>query len=99
LPQQLLRLGLQELFEAVLVVDPSNAASAKADELCALTIKLFFGDTESDFRASAIAGVPFVGVASGQRSAAFLEAAGAGTVHVNLATAWQAHGATTGGKL
>lgn len=60
----------------VLVVDPTDAASAKAAILRDLDAVGFVGDNESDGRAATLAGVAFACVDTGQRSEAFLRAHG-----------------------
>jgi len=59
-----------------LVVDPREAATAKAAVLRASAAAGFVGDSESDHAAAAAAQVPFAAVAGGQRDAAFLAARG-----------------------
>jgi phosphoglycolate phosphatase-like HAD superfamily hydrolase len=88
-PQQLDRLGLSKLFDDVTVVSADGSALAKASRLRLLCISSFFGDTESDMRAAAIAGVPYFAVATGQRDKLFLARAGAKRVYDNLSEAWR----------
>lgn len=89
-PQELARLGLAPLLDEVIVVPAERASEAKAAVLRESSPIAFFGDTESDWRASTAAGVPFYAVASGQRSAEFLTGAGIDPVHEDLAAAWAA---------
>ena len=89
-PQQLARLGLSPWLDQVTLVSAHEAARAKTAVLRQASAAAFFGDTESDWRASLTAEVPFYAVASGQRSAAFLARAGVGVVHRDLAAAWEA---------
>jgi len=87
--QQLTRLGLLPWLDHIVVVSPQGAVKAKTLVLCELSAVAFFGDTESDWRASNAAGVPFYAVASGQRSTTFLTSFDAGQVHLDLAAAWE----------
>jgi phosphoglycolate phosphatase-like HAD superfamily hydrolase len=79
--RQLERTGLAELVAGVEVVDPSRAAERKAAVLRELAATGLVGDTESDARAAKLAGVPFAGVGTGQRSRSFLRASGIEPVH------------------
>jgi phosphoglycolate phosphatase-like HAD superfamily hydrolase len=81
---QLAALGLAPDFHAVEVVDPREAADAKAAHLRAARPALFVGDSETDFAAAERVGVPFIGVDTGQRSAPFLRAAGVRRVSGSL---------------
>lgn len=85
---QLVRLGLVPLFDRVCVVSPAQATSAKADLLREAAVEAFFGDTESDGRAAAAAGVAFRGVATGMRSVGYLQRNGMTPVYPDLRTAW-----------
>ena len=76
--RQLQALGLAA---EVVVVDPRRAAEAKAEVLRDRGARGLVGDTESDARAAALAGVGFAAVGTGQRDPAFLLAHGAGRVH------------------
>jgi phosphoglycolate phosphatase-like HAD superfamily hydrolase len=87
-PSQLARLGLDGLLDEIIVVSPSTAAASKADLLRKKKIRLFFGDTESDFRAATNASVHFFGVATGQRNKEFLNASGIPYVFDSLHEAW-----------
>jgi len=69
-------LGLLEWCAEVRVVQPDSAADSKAAELERLGCRGMVGDTESDAWAAAMAGIAFVGVATGQRSPAYLRARG-----------------------
>ncbi len=84
---QIERLGLGLDLE---VVDPADAAAAKAAVLERRGTAGFIGDAESDAAAADAAGIPFVGVSSGQRSAGFLRAAGVEAVVDDLGAAWAA---------
>ncbi len=64
--------GLAPLVDGLRVVDPGNAAVAKAAVLRELGAPPFIGDSESDADAAARAEVCFVAVASGQRSRGYL---------------------------
>lgn len=79
-----LGLGLDDLE----VVDPSNAAAAKADVLGRRGAAGMIGDAESDAAAAAAASIPFVAVSSGQRSESFLRGAGVELVVADLGAAW-----------
>lgn len=72
--EQVAVLGLTALVNEVAVVDPRRAAVEKAVHLEG--VALFVGDSESDAEAAALAGVPFVAVATGVRSRGFLERLG-----------------------
>lgn len=74
--QQLARFGLDSLFADVRVVDPVDAAMAKADYLRWSSAVGFIGDTEVDAQAALVAGVPFVAVTTGLRSARYLGSIG-----------------------
>jgi phosphoglycolate phosphatase len=84
---QVERLGLGLDLE---IVDPANAAAAKAEVLERRGAAGMIGDAESDAAAASAAGIPFVGVSSGQRSAEFLRAAGVDLVLPDLGVAWAA---------
>jgi phosphoglycolate phosphatase-like HAD superfamily hydrolase len=85
--RQLDRLGVLARVDALVVVDPVRPAAAKADHLRRLGARAFVGDTESDAAAAVRAGVPFVAVASGQRSRSFLEAQGIAPVRADVGEA------------
>ncbi|MFN3592935.1 MAG: HAD family hydrolase, partial [Thermaurantiacus sp.] len=68
------RYGLDHLIEALHVVAPAEAASAKADILRKLKPKAWCGDSEVDAEAGRLAGVPFFAVTCGQRNAQVLQA-------------------------
>jgi phosphoglycolate phosphatase-like HAD superfamily hydrolase len=68
--------GLDRLIDELIVVDPADAATAKARELRRLQALVFVGDTESDGEAARRADVPFAAVSTGQRSPGFLSARG-----------------------
>ena len=89
-PQQLARLGLSIYLHQVLVVKTRDAVLSKSEMLRNISPAAFFGDTESDWNASMSADIPFFAVATGQRSAAFLNGIGVGVVYCNLAAAWDA---------
>jgi phosphoglycolate phosphatase len=84
---QLARLELTRLLGDVRCVDPAAAAERKAEVLRDEAAAAFVGDAESDAAAAERAGVPFVAVASGQRTPAFLRAHGCRTVVAGLAEA------------
>jgi phosphoglycolate phosphatase-like HAD superfamily hydrolase len=84
---QVATLGLGELLGSVEVVDPRDAASAKAAVLRSQAPAAFVGDTESDASAAQAAGVRFLAVASGQRSAGWLRANGFGPAHTDVYSA------------
>lgn len=68
--------GLDGLVDDVVVVDPARAAQAKAEVLGARGAAAFVGDTTSDGEAARLAGIPFVAVDTGQRTATYLGGAG-----------------------
>ncbi|MFG6489467.1 HAD family hydrolase [Roseateles sp. BYS78W] len=76
LRQQLDRLGLMPHLDALLVVPPNDAATAKARALRELKALAFIGDTESDADAAERAGMPFLALNGGMRSSAFWRARG-----------------------
>jgi phosphoglycolate phosphatase-like HAD superfamily hydrolase len=85
--QQLDRLGITSLIDSVIVVPPADVVRKKALYLRRLSAEGFVGDTEADARAAALAGVKFVAVSGGQRSAAFLIRAGVPLVCRDLMSA------------
>jgi phosphoglycolate phosphatase-like HAD superfamily hydrolase len=88
-PQQLSRLGLLSLLDNVIVVPAKESSKAKATVLTKASPAAFFGDTESDWQASLVAGVSFYGIATGQRSATFLKSNTA-NVYCDMEAAWNA---------
>lgn len=86
---QIRGMGLRDFFSQVEVVPPVRQHSAKADVLKTVAAIAFFGDTETDARAAADSKTSFYGVASGQRSAAFLNDKCGIEVSLNLAEAWE----------
>lgn len=68
------RLGLMALLDEVIAVPPSDPHRHKAAVLRELGAIGFIGDTVSDARAAAGAGVPFAAVTTGQHTRAVLEA-------------------------
>jgi phosphoglycolate phosphatase-like HAD superfamily hydrolase len=87
---QIERLGLLALVDELVVVDPARAAEEKTRVLHLRGASGLVGDTESDARAAASAGVPFAAVAGGQRSGAFLRRHGIQTVHGGVLAAARA---------
>ena len=85
---QLNQLGLLNHFDKVIIVSPEHAVEEKAEALLKLRTDAFFGDTESDWRASLKAKTPFYAVSSGQRSGKFLKEYGVKIVSMNLHAAW-----------
>jgi phosphoglycolate phosphatase len=90
--------GIEEDIDTLFVVDPVGAVAGKARALRRCRAAAFLGDTESDAAAARRAGVPFVALATGQRSrsrlrslgyepASSLRAAVAGVVSVSAAGA------------
>lgn len=71
LRQQLDRLGLTPWIDELIVVPPTEAASAKSRELLSLQALAFIGDSESDAEAAQASGTPFLALSCGMRSAAF----------------------------
>jgi phosphoglycolate phosphatase-like HAD superfamily hydrolase len=93
--EQVLRtIGLDELVDLV-VVSPAAAVREKADALRACRAAGYIADTESDAEAARQAGVPFVAVSTGQRSAEFLAARGC-LVAVSLRAGWDLLSRTIG---
>lgn len=93
LREQVEALGVSALVDEVVVVDPRRTAIEKAAHLEG--VALFVGDSESDAEAARLAGVPFVAVATGVRSRAFLERLGL-TVEEGLAAALERRSFTAG---
>jgi phosphoglycolate phosphatase-like HAD superfamily hydrolase len=85
---QLSTLGLLDSLSEICVVLPASAADSKSRILRELKPNAFIGDTESDFAASVLASVPFLGVASGQRSCSFLRRSGVNLVFPCFAEAF-----------
>jgi phosphoglycolate phosphatase-like HAD superfamily hydrolase len=83
--QQIRRLGLLRQFASVHCVSPVCAAQEKENVLREQNVAFFVGDAESDAAAAHAAGVPFAGVATGQRSRRFLLQHGVRQVFDNLA--------------
>lgn len=88
LPQQLCRLNLGRFFDSISVVSPKHPVEEKARVLKEESVDAFFGDTESDLRAAALAGVTFCPVSSGQRDRNFLGQLAGGVVFEQLPDAW-----------
>ena len=89
LPQQLCRLNLARFFDSISVVSPKHAVEEKARRLKEDSVDAFFGDTESDLRAAALAGVTFCAVSSGQRDRNFLGQLSGAVVFEQLPEAWK----------
>jgi phosphoglycolate phosphatase-like HAD superfamily hydrolase len=87
-PQQLRRLDLARFFEMIAVVSPERASAEKADRLADGSIRAFFGDTESDWRAASQTGATFYAVATGQREKSFLAQKCGVRAYDDLAEAW-----------
>jgi phosphoglycolate phosphatase-like HAD superfamily hydrolase len=81
---QLNQLGISDLFDQVDVVSTQKVQERKSEQLRLRAAQVFIGDTESDFQAARLAGLPFYAVATGQRSAAFLHAQGIARVSADL---------------
>lgn len=84
---QIARLGLDRWIDALEIVAPGDAANHKAAFLQSHGFSGFIGDTESDHAAAVIAGIPFIGVASGQRSLQHLHRCGIRDCVADLAAA------------
>ncbi len=70
--KQIKRLGIQQYFEGVYVVESSkNTSQIKADVLRRKEIDVFYGDTESDYEAACVSGCGFYAVLNGFRSESF----------------------------
>lgn len=74
--EQIASLALSFAVTEIEVVDPRDAVAQKAAVLGSRGAEAFVGDTESDARAAALAGVPFLAVSSGQRSSSALRRLG-----------------------
>jgi phosphoglycolate phosphatase-like HAD superfamily hydrolase len=85
---QLVQLGLSSRLDHITVVPTHDVANAKSTALRKMAAVAFFGDTESDWRASLEAEVPFYALASGQRSATFLRRSGIKHAFSDLTEAW-----------
>jgi phosphoglycolate phosphatase-like HAD superfamily hydrolase len=70
------RLGWSDRIGETVVVDPARSSEEKAAWLREHAPRRFIGDTESDGEAARRAGVEFVAVATGQRSAEYLRERG-----------------------
>lgn len=86
---QLSRLRLDCLVDAVFVVDPRDAAGAKARLLREHSTICFIGDTETDAAAAGLARTRFVALDRGQRDAEFLRQRNVPNVVADLETAAQ----------
>jgi len=84
LKNRLNEVGLNHFFEHVFVVDPGNSRSEKADILKMIKPSIFIGDTESDFDASKLAKVNFIGVSCGMRNHRFLQSIGVPEIQDNI---------------
>jgi phosphoglycolate phosphatase-like HAD superfamily hydrolase len=85
--RQLTQLGLRSAVDAFEVVDPRAPKAGKTPLLRSHAATVMIGDTESDAAAAAAAGIRFLAVSSGQRSARYLAACGAAEVHDDLTSA------------
>lgn len=81
------RLGWRHIFSRIKVVAAESASSQKATVLSHWKPIAFVGDTESDAVAASLAGVPFVGLSTGQRDATWLAEQGVRQCFPNLNTA------------
>lgn len=90
LKNQIRSYGVDRLLAGVHVVDPFNARCEKAQVLESLGCAVYVGDTESDLSAAADAGVPFLAVASGMRSADFFRSVGHREVFPSALEAFEA---------
>jgi len=81
---QLYAKDLHGYFTDIHVVSPQTVVQGKARILEEDGADLFVGDGETDFSAASLAGIRFVGVASGQRSEAFLKRAGVTEIFPDL---------------
>jgi phosphoglycolate phosphatase-like HAD superfamily hydrolase len=82
--QQVFQMRLSPYFTQNYCVSPAHAAAEKAAVLRLSGARLFVGDSESDFEAAELAGIPFRAVSTGQRSEAFLTNAGVTSVSASL---------------
>ncbi len=69
------------------VVSPDAAVVQKARELRRLDPDGFIGDTEADAQSATVAGIPFVGVTCGQRSASYMREHGVACLAENTVDA------------
>ena len=83
--QQVYQLNLSGHFEQIFCVSPTNSVAEKAEILERSSVRLFVGDSETDYEAAKLAGVHFEAVATGQRSKAFLARWGVPCVRSTLA--------------
>lgn len=72
LAAQLRTLHLDVHLDCIVVVSPTDATAQKSKVLLQLSPRAYIGDTESDFVAARVAGVPYHAVSRGQRSPRFL---------------------------
>jgi phosphoglycolate phosphatase-like HAD superfamily hydrolase len=84
---QLFKLGIVGRVSRVMCVDPFEAEKRKSDILLEMRPFCMVGDSETDCRAAASAGVKFYGVATGQRSERYLHSAGVRDVSRSLTEA------------
>ena len=76
---QLQCLGILNCFQQIFCVEPERGVAAKAEVLRASQPCCFIGDSEVDCDSSRSAGIPFLGVLTGQRSEDFWRANRPGT--------------------
>lgn len=69
---QLKWLGIDKFFKGVRAVMPDTSGRLKAAVLRDCACEIYFGDTEIDWRAGALANLPVRLVSSGQRSSIYL---------------------------
>jgi phosphoglycolate phosphatase-like HAD superfamily hydrolase len=93
-PDELIRrvheLEWSTLVDEISVVDPSSSRSAKARELVRVGATGLIGDSETDALAASDAGIGFVAVSTGQRSAEFLRNVGTFPICPDLRSALEA---------
>lgn len=86
LNQQLIRLRLVDFFSTITCVSPFDAVNEKERVLNEVHPIYFIGDSETDFNASVLANVEFLGVSTGQRSKEYLANLGVGNIADSLSS-------------
>lgn len=86
LNQQLVRLRLVEFFSTITCVSPFDAVNEKGMVLSEVHPIFFIGDSDTDFKASLLAKVEFLGLSTGQRSKEYLANLGVGNIADSLSS-------------
>jgi phosphoglycolate phosphatase-like HAD superfamily hydrolase len=84
LNQQLVSLRLVDSFSTITGVSPFDAVNEKVRVLNEVSPIFFIGDSETDFNASVLANVEFLGVSTGQRSKEYLVSIGVNEIADSL---------------